>query len=144
VIRIALVLVTVGCFSSSPARRERTTLSDDSAAIMLSLRPHDPAEDDASTKARFQQHYDAAMTAYKDASYANAIAEFEASYAIDPQPLLIFNIAQSYRKAGKLDTALAKYREYLDRDPSAERDRVGELIKQTEGEVARRQKTKPR
>ena len=55
--------------------------------------------------------------------------------------LIVFNIGQAYRKGGLLDEALVKYREYLDKDPAAERDRVNDIIKDVEHSIAMRKTT---
>jgi len=136
--RVAAIAVALaGCFTPSPGRRDQTTVSNDAKAILSKLVT---PRDSGPNKAAFERHYAAAMDAYKHTDFALAIAEFEAAYAIDDQPLLIFNIAQAFRKAGRLDEALRKYREYLDRDPSAERDHVSELIKETERDLAQQPK----
>lgn len=130
------VVVAAGCYTPMAGRREQTTVSDDAKGLLAGkVGSHDPNIRDKD-KAEFGRHYSAAMDAYKHADYAHAIAEFEAAYAIDEQPLLIFNIAQSFRRAGRLADALGKYKEYLQHDPSAERDRVSELIDQTERDLA--------
>jgi tetratricopeptide (TPR) repeat protein len=134
-ILIAAVMATA-CYAPSVGQREQTTVADDARPLLAKL-VKSPASD-AERKREFDRHYGAAMAAYKSADYAQAIAEFEAAYAIDAQPLLIFNIAQAFRKAGQLDQALVKYREYLERDPSAEREHVTELIDAAERELARR------
>lgn len=45
--------------------------------------------------------------------YDDAVRALEAAYALQPQPLFLFNIAQALRKAGRLDDALAAYQRFL-------------------------------
>lgn len=45
--------------------------------------------------------------------YAEAIREFEASYAIVPNPAIQFSIAEAYQLAGDSKQALASYKKYL-------------------------------
>src|SRR5437868_10645676 len=51
--------------------------------------------------------------------YREAVAAFEASYAVKPLPVLWFNIAQAHRLAGDCARALEAYRRYLDEAPGA-------------------------
>ena len=133
-----LSLAVAGCYSPSMIRREHTQLSPDASQIMaVALAP------ESSKRQQFEQHYQAALAFYNEQKYPEAIAEFEAAYEIDPQPLIVFNIGQAYRKGGRLDEALAKYREYLDKDPAAERDRVNEIIKDVERSIASRNHSTP-
>jgi tetratricopeptide (TPR) repeat protein len=129
---VLMVLLVTGCYSAPLVRRERTTVGDDAKQVLAAALPRtDVIDHDA-----FDRHYNAAMESYRHADYARAIAEFEAAFAIDAQPMLIFNIAQSYRKAGRLDEALRNYRDYLQRDPSAEHGHVTELIEETQRDLA--------
>lgn len=138
---ISCVIATavVGCYAPHTGRREQTTVSDDAAAVLATVLVS-PTAATPPTQPEFEKHYNAAIDFYKKGSYPEAIAEFEAAYAVDPQPLLIFNIAQAYRKAGRLEQALAKYKEYLDKDPSAQKDQVAELIKQVEHDLKKQHK----
>ena len=49
-----------------------------------------------------------------------ARAEFEAAYAIDPQPILLFNIASTYRREGDMVNARLYYQRYLDTGDTGE------------------------
>jgi tetratricopeptide (TPR) repeat protein len=126
-----VALVMTACFEPSVGRRERTTVTDDAKVVLARVLTHDYDHE------AFDHHYNAAMDAYHRADYAKAIAEWESAYEVDSQPLLVFNIAQAYRKAGHLDEALQRYRKYLELDPSAEHARVTELIERTEHELAK-------
>jgi tetratricopeptide (TPR) repeat protein len=133
VIRLTFVLAIAGCYAPGTIRREHTKLSPNSSEVMAAALT--PA---SSKRQRFDQHYQAALAFYNERKYPEAIAEFEAAYELDPQALIVFNIGQAYRKGGRLDEALAKYREYLDKDPAAERDRVNDIIKDVERSIASR------
>lgn len=58
---------------------------------------------------------------YDSGRYAEAIAAFTRAYALAPDPLLVFNIAQAHRKAGNCLAALTAYRSFLRLDPSSAR-----------------------
>lgn len=70
--------------------------------------------------ARALAHFEAGRAHYKLARYEEAIHDFVESYHFQPEPLLLFNLAQAARKAGHRDLALAKYREFVRAQPHAE------------------------
>ena len=59
------------------------------------------------------------LTQFKSGHYDEAIAAFQASYALAPLPPLLFNAAQAYRLQGHCDEALTHYRRYLEAAPEA-------------------------
>jgi tetratricopeptide (TPR) repeat protein len=71
--------------------------------------------------------------AFQDAgAYDDAIREYQAAYQLTPLPLLLFNIAQSYRLKGDKRAAIEHYEKYLAADsegPAADeaRDHVANL-----------------
>ena len=70
-------------------------------------------------KKKFLQHYDKGNRYYQVGKYPEAIAEFEAGYLINPDPVMIFNIAQSYRMNNQPEEAARFYRNYLRSAPEA-------------------------
>jgi tetratricopeptide (TPR) repeat protein len=63
----------------------------------------------AVAKAHFEQG-----RAFQDArAYERAIIEYQAAYAISPQPELLFNIGQCYRLGGQPRSAVLYYQRYL-------------------------------
>jgi len=58
--------------------------------------------------------YDKGATEYNLGHFAEAIANFEKAYELDPAPILLFNIAQSHRQSGNNERALFFYRRYLE------------------------------
>jgi len=94
-------------------RRSRRLLCTSLAAAIAAAtpRPSAHAEDDrvASYRAavvRGQQQFAAG-------NYATARAEFRAAYDIHPEPVLLFNIASTYRREGERERALEQYREFV-------------------------------
>jgi tetratricopeptide (TPR) repeat protein len=136
--RLAILTLVAACYAPTASRREQSVVADNAHEVLAQALPPPKTTGEAPDHAAFDHHYRIAMDAYRRAEYATAVAEFEAAYAIDSQPLLIFNIAQSYRRAGQLPEALREYRRYLGLDPGAERDHVRELIEQTEHELAQK------
>jgi tetratricopeptide (TPR) repeat protein len=68
---------------------------------------------------RAMSHYERGVSAYRNARYDEAIEAFNRAYAVDPAPILVFNIAQAYWKKSDRQPALEAYRRYLILDPSA-------------------------
>jgi tetratricopeptide (TPR) repeat protein len=133
---LLIMLACAACYDANPVRREHTALADNAGAIMAAATSAVPQE--ASKQQLFDQRYQAALGFYEQAKYPEAIAEFEAAYEVDPQVMLLFNIGQAYRKGGHLEEALAKYKEYLDKDPDAERAKVDDLVREIEKSLAKK------
>lgn len=64
---------------------------------------------------------------YKARKYVAAIKYFRDAYAIKPDPTLIFNIARSYERLGKVEDALANYQAYVDAPGTTSEDRADAL-----------------
>lgn len=72
---------------------------------------------------------------YQQKEYDLAIEQFEAGYQSVPQPVFLYNIAQSHRLAGRPERALTFYRQYLKLSPDAKNraeceERIAALEKQ--------------
>jgi Tfp pilus assembly protein PilF len=65
-------------------------------------------------------YFEKGATEYNLGHFADAITQFEKAYAIDPAPILLFNIGQCHRQNGNKERALFFYRRYLEQDPKAE------------------------
>jgi tetratricopeptide (TPR) repeat protein len=91
----------------------------------------DLAETRAAAEAKVQ--YDKGTRAYNVGKFDQAIAAFTRAYELDPAPMLLFNIAQSYWKKGENERAVFFYRRYIDADPRTEqRARVEARIRELE------------
>jgi tetratricopeptide (TPR) repeat protein len=113
------------------------------AATLLGARPAawgrgEPQQAAApgSKAAQAHAHYEKAVTAYNLARFDEAIAGFSRAYALDPAPILLFNLAQAHWKRGEAGDerqALFFYRRYLEAEPaSANRQRVESRIRELE------------
>jgi tetratricopeptide (TPR) repeat protein len=69
-------------------------------------------------KPEAQTHLDAALKAYSAKDYDVAFREFDAAYAADPNPALLYATAQALRHADKCPQALTMYKRFLDTHPS--------------------------
>ena len=65
------------------------------------------------------QHFAAAQDAFAQGQYKRAAEEYQASYDIAKDPALLFNIGESWQRAGDGPKALAAYRAYLKEQPAA-------------------------
>src|SRR3954462_2175593 len=67
--------------------------------------------DDATAEALAR--YERATTAFALGHFAESAAEYERAYQLKPDPALLFDAAQAYRKAGNRARALTLYRTSL-------------------------------
>jgi hypothetical protein len=79
-----------------------------------------------------REHFQAGQSYYSQGRYEKAIDEFEEAYRLDPKPLLLQNIAQSWEKLGDLPKAVEYFERYLKEDPEADdrqslEDKIGVL-----------------
>jgi tetratricopeptide (TPR) repeat protein len=66
-----------------------------------------------------KQHHDLGIKEYNIGHFDAAIAEFEKAYELDPDPVLLYNVAQAHRQKGDPERAIFFYRRYLQMSPSA-------------------------
>jgi tetratricopeptide (TPR) repeat protein len=64
-----------------------------------------------------RQHYNKAVQLYDLGHFEEAIGEFEKAYESKQDPVLLYNLAQSYRRLGNHKQALDLYRNFLLRMP---------------------------
>jgi hypothetical protein len=70
---------------------------------------------------------------FRQKDYAAAIAAFDAGYAIDPQPIFLYDKAQAQRLSGDCRTALATYKAFLATEPPhSEASRARKNVEQCE------------
>ncbi len=89
-------------------------------ALGQKSRPAATDAKEAKARADAKKHFQKAKTLYRQARYREAIAELEAAYALNPQGVIHFNIAQSYEKLGDIANALKSYDRYLREVPDAD------------------------
>ncbi|MBL8920337.1 MAG: PEGA domain-containing protein [Myxococcaceae bacterium] len=89
--------------------------------------PASPKPVDPTVKAK--EAFVAGQRFYKEARYADAIARFEEAYAIQPSPVLFYNIGRCHEQLGDVPKALRAYRDYLRMSPDAkDKDTVSNAI----------------
>ena len=77
------------------------------------------ASTDAQRLRAARTHYEKAVSHYNLDELEAALEEFREAYRFKPDPSLLFNIAQCYRKLGQRDAAIDFYRKYLRASPDA-------------------------
>ena len=68
-------------------------------------------------KAMAQAHVHASEKLFQDGKYAEALNELTTAYALDPQPGLLYAIAQVHVKLGDCADAIVWYQRFLDTKP---------------------------
>lgn len=87
------------------------------AALVAGAPPHaraQSADDPAAQTDRFDALVDRAVAHYRAGRFEQAATDFEAAYAIDPQPELIYNQARAYEKALRTEDAIAAYARFIE------------------------------
>lgn len=69
--------------------------------------------------AEARRHYEEGTKAFNLGEYPRAVNEFKAAYNAKPDPLLLYNIGQSFRLGGDASQALFFYRSFLRNMPTA-------------------------
>jgi len=77
-----------------------------------------PAAAQPDTKRVAKEYVDAGLAAHDAGDYDTALTFYAKAYELRPHPLLLFNMAQSHRLAGRPGKALELYRRYLEAEPS--------------------------
>lgn len=77
-----------------------------------------PAGADRSKRKRAEQHYNAGVSALEAQEWDTAIGEFMQALTLDPNPVLVFNVARAYELKGDKRAALSFFRQYASMDIS--------------------------
>lgn len=99
------------------------------AVLTSALSPAWAAAPEAKAKAEALE----GKKAFDTGRFSEAITHYEEAYRIKPAPGLLFNLAQSHRRAGHYDKALFYFRRYLETNPpETQAKAVEQLISQVE------------
>src|SRR5262249_6749752 len=66
------------------------------------------------------KHFSAAQEAFGARHFKTAATEFQAAYQITKDPVLLYNVGESWEKAGDGHQAVASYKAYLKEQPAAQ------------------------
>jgi len=80
-----------------------------------------PAPDNttANNKSRAAELYKKSADAYLKGDFETAIKLLDEAYALDPQPVLVYNQAKAHEGLGHVDQAIALYESYLSQEPNS-------------------------
>lgn len=70
-------------------------------------------------KTRAADLFEKSAEAYRRGDFKQAIELLDEAYAIDPQPVLVYNRARAAEGLGNMDDAIAGYEKFLAEDPNA-------------------------
>lgn len=82
-------------------------------AIALAARAAASAEPPNPTAEQARKHFEEGTKAFNLGEFQRAVTEYKAAYNAKPDPVFLYNIAQSYRLANDLTNALFFYRSFL-------------------------------
>jgi tetratricopeptide (TPR) repeat protein len=101
--------------------------------ILVALLVCAPAGAGERHRSAAETHYNQGMKQYTLGHFPEAIDEFEKAYDLKPEPIFLYNIAQSHRQNKNPERAAFFYRRYLEADPKAKnRAEVEKRIKDME------------
>jgi hypothetical protein len=72
-----------------------------------------PAPERPAAQQEADRHFKSGVALFKQAKYAEALAEFERAYAIAPHPLVLYNIAGCHRELSHYADAVTYYGRFL-------------------------------
>jgi len=115
-------LLLVACLSASSLAMPRLALAQPSAV----------------DKTQTAKEYVAAgLAAQKAGDYDTALTFYGKAYELVPHPVLLFNMAQANRLAGRTVKAIELYRKYLEADPNGPQSKVAkDFIAEYEAQLA--------
>jgi hypothetical protein len=89
-----------------------------------------------SLDAEAKQHFDEGSKAFNLGEFNRAVDEYKLAYRAKPDPVFLYNIAQSYRLANDLNQALFFYRSFIRNMPNApNRREVEDRIRKLEVQI---------
>jgi tetratricopeptide (TPR) repeat protein len=72
-----------------------------------------------SNQAQAADLFKKSVDAYRRGAFKEAIDLLNEAYALDPQPVLLYNLARAHEGLGDLDLAISTYEKYLQQEPNA-------------------------
>ena len=92
-------------------------------------------------QARGAELFNKGAEAYRRGEFQQAATLLLEAYGLDPQPVLLYNLARAYEGLGNLDAAIDTYTRYLEADPKAPdrgaiEQKVGTLKRQRDERLA--------
>ncbi len=79
-----------------------------------------PRTGQKSAEDRAAELYDKSADAYRRGDFKTAVDLLKEAYSLDPQPVLLYNLARAYEGLGDLDAAIDGYERFLAQNPKTE------------------------
>ncbi len=118
--------------ASAPGRlpwEERVDVAEEGETVSITIPVLEKEVDVA------RRHREQGAELYRDGDFEDAIEEWQHSYELNPEPYLLFDIANAYRELGEAEEALSHFRKYLEEDPDGEvADQADRRIEEIEAE----------
>jgi hypothetical protein len=107
-----------------------------------------PASADRRSSLKYEEAFRRGTQLFKDGRWADARIEFQAAYAIDPRPVLLFNIASTYRREKDRVNARVYYKWFIDKAGTSKlvdvaRQSIAEIDAELNAELALASEPKP-
>jgi tetratricopeptide (TPR) repeat protein len=88
-------------------------------------------------QARAADLFNKGAEAYRRGEFQQAVTLMQEAYSLDPQPVLLYNLARAHEGLGSIDAAIDTFTRYLEADPKAPdrgaiEQRIGTLKRQRE------------
>jgi len=91
------------------------------------------ADETGAAEAPAKTAYRQGVEHFKQKQFADAIREFNKAYRLDPNPVLVFNMARAFEELQQYDSAIEYYRKYLEMLPETpDRKMVEESVRTLE------------
>ena len=107
--------------SLPPSRARSLVLATALFALQgLSARnAHAQGKPAATAQNRAAELFKASLEAYRQGDFKQTVALLNEAYALDPQPVIPYNLGRAYEGLGDVDAAIDAYERYLKADPKA-------------------------
>jgi tetratricopeptide (TPR) repeat protein len=109
---VALASATATSADAAAAPRKKKPAAPAAAAAP-------PASSAASDRSRAAELYKKSADAYLHGDFGLAIKLLDEAYALDPQPVLVYNQARAHEGLGHVDEAITLYEKYLAEEPTS-------------------------
>jgi hypothetical protein len=105
--------------SSSKTRKKRPKKVKPDTAVEATnddakAKPNTPDAPSNPEQAEADRHFKSGVTLYKEAKFAEALAEFERAYEISPHPLVLYNIAGCHRELSNYAESVKASKRFLE------------------------------
>ncbi len=113
-------------------------------AVMAARAQAAPPPADPAVDAEAKRQYAEGTKAYNLGDFAKAVESFKAAYQTKPDPVYLYNIAQSYRLMKNWEQAQFFYKSFLRNMPDApNKEEVDQRIKEMDDEIAKAKANPP-